>query len=130
MRTRLAAAVAALLLTSAAPAPAPSGWAAFRDAVVEEWFKIDPANVHILRDLGRVTHAMGDLDRSQKTFRALLLQKLGPDAGITKADVYYYLGDLTAKQGDAAKAISMLERAIAEDNAHAEARARLAELKG
>ena len=44
MRTRfVAAAVAALLLTSAAPPPA-TGWAAFRDAFVEEAFRIDPAN--------------------------------------------------------------------------------------
>ena len=44
MRTRFVAAAAALLLTSAAPAPAPADWAAFRDATVEAWFRIDPAN--------------------------------------------------------------------------------------
>ena len=44
MRTRLAAALAALLLTSAAPAPRPAAWPAFRDGVVEQWFRIDPAN--------------------------------------------------------------------------------------
>mgnify|MGYP000858979806 CR=1 FL=1 len=93
-------------------------------------FKIDLTSVPILRDLGRLTHQTGDLDRAQKTFRALLLQKLDPTtAGITKADVYYYLGDISAKQADKPKAISMLERAIAEDKAHDRARALLAELK-
>lgn len=93
-------------------------------------FKIDLTNVHILRDLGRLCHSQGDWARAQKTFRALLLQKLGPDAGISKADVYYYLGDIAAKTDDKRKAISMLERAVAEDKSHAEAAALLAELKG
>ena len=43
MRTRLVVAAAALLLTSAAPAPS-SSWATFRDAYIEGWFRIDPAN--------------------------------------------------------------------------------------
>ncbi len=92
-------------------------------------FKIDLTNVQILRDLGRLCHSQGDWARAQKTFRALLLQKLGPDAGITKADVYFYLGDISAKTDDKRKAISMLERAVAEDPSHAEAAALLAELK-
>jgi uncharacterized protein HemY len=88
-------------------------------------FKIDLTNVGILRDLGKLCHRRGDYDRAQKTFRALLLQKLDADAGITKADVYYYLGDLSAKQGDARKAKSMLQRALAENKEHAEAKALL-----
>ncbi|MEM9070179.1 MAG: tetratricopeptide repeat protein [Myxococcota bacterium] len=92
-------------------------------------FKIDLTNVQILRDLGRLCHAREDWPRAQKTFRALLLQKLGPDAGITKADVYYFLGDISSKTGDTRKAISMLERAVAEQKDHAEAAALLAQLK-
>lgn len=92
-------------------------------------FKIDLTNVAVLRDLGKLTYRTGDYERSQKTFRALLLQKLGPEAGITKGDVYFYLGDMTAKAGDKAKAISMLERAVAEDKGHAEATALIAQLK-
>jgi tetratricopeptide (TPR) repeat protein len=93
-------------------------------------FKIDLTNVAILRDLGKLTHANGDLDRAQKSFRALLLQKLEPDSGIQKADVYYYLGDIAAKQGDARKAITMLERALAEDRGHTQASELLSQLKG
>lgn len=92
-------------------------------------FKVDLTNVTVLRDLGRICMTRGDLDRAQKTFRALLLQKLSAEAGITKADVYFYLGDISAKQGDARKAISMLERAVAEDAAHEAAGALLAQLK-
>jgi tetratricopeptide (TPR) repeat protein len=93
-------------------------------------FKVDLTNVQVLSDLGRLCLTRGDFDRAQKTFRALLLQKLSPDDGITKADVYFCLGDISAKQGDARKAISMLERAVAEDSSHADAAALLAQLKG
>ncbi len=93
-------------------------------------FKVDLTNITVLRDLGRLCMTRGDLDRAQKTFRALLLQKLTGDAGITKADVYFYLGDISAKKGDNRKAISMLERAKAEDSEHAEALELLAQLKG
>jgi tetratricopeptide (TPR) repeat protein len=91
-------------------------------------FKIDLTSVPILRDLGRLCLAKGDLDRAQKTYRALLLQKLGPDAGIQKADVYYRLGEISFKQGDKVKAKAMLERAIAEGGDHPEAKAMLAQL--
>jgi len=99
-------------------------------AAYDAAFKIDLTNVAILRDLGRLTHAHGDLDRAQKSFRALLLQKLEPDSGIQKADVYYYLGDIAVKQDDPRKAITMLERALAEDASHAQASELLAQLKG
>ncbi|MBT8454028.1 MAG: tetratricopeptide repeat protein [Deltaproteobacteria bacterium] len=99
-------------------------------AAYDAAFKIDLTNVAILRDLGKLTHAAGDLDRAQKSFRALLLQKLEPDSGIQKADVYFYLGDIAAKTDDTRKAITMLERALAEDSGHAQAAELLAELKG
>jgi tetratricopeptide (TPR) repeat protein len=92
-------------------------------------FKIDLTNVGVLRDLGRLCHRTGDLDRAQKTFRALLLQKLDHGAGISKADVYFYLGDISAKQGDKSKAISMLQRAVAEDPKHESAQGLLGSLR-
>jgi tetratricopeptide (TPR) repeat protein len=91
-------------------------------------FKIDLTSVPILRDLGRLCLQKGDLERAQKTYRALLLQKLGPDAGIGKADVYCRLGEISLKQGDKIKAKAMLDRAIAEGGEHAEAKALLAQL--
>lgn len=93
-------------------------------------FKVDLTNVAVLRDLGKLCHSQGDFARAQKTFRALLLQKLGPDSGISKADVCYYLGDISARAGETRKAISMLERSLSENREHAEAAALLAQLKG
>lgn len=84
-------------------------------------FRVDLTSVPVLRDLGRLCYTEGDLDRASKTFRALLLQKLGDDAGIRKADVYFYLGNISARQGDTVKARHMLERAVAEDGGHADA---------
>lgn len=75
-------------------------------------FKIDPGSVPVLRDLGVLALDSGDLERAQKTFRALLLQRLEPGSGISKGEVFFYLGDISMRQGDAPKAKQMLERAL------------------
>jgi tetratricopeptide (TPR) repeat protein len=93
-------------------------------------FKIDPGSVGVLRDLGVLAFEVNDLDRAQKTFRALLLQRLDPASGISKGEVFYYLGEISAKQGDRAKALQMFERAIENDPALERARSKLVELKG
>jgi tetratricopeptide (TPR) repeat protein len=98
------------------------------DAAFEHYdaaFKIDLTNAKVLADLGRLSLARDDLARAQKSYRALLLQKLGPDVGIEKADVYFHLGEVSLKQGDKVKAKAMLERAINEAGEHEAARALL-----
>jgi tetratricopeptide (TPR) repeat protein len=93
-------------------------------------FKIDPGSVTVLKDLGVLALETNDLDRAQKTFRALLLQRLDPSIGISKGEVFYYLGEISAKQGDKVKAVQMLERAIENDPSMDRAKAMLTELKG
>jgi golgin subfamily B member 1 len=93
-------------------------------------FKIDPGSVAVLKDLGVLALDTGDLDRAQKTFRALLLQKLDNASGISKGEVFFYLGEISAKQGDKVKAVQMLERAIENEPTLERAKARLSELKG
>ena len=68
-------------------------------AELDAAYKVDLTNVGVLADLGLLAFEQGDLERAQKTFRGLLLQKLDRDAPITKADVYYYLGDISRQQG-------------------------------
>ena len=92
-------------------------------------FKIDPGSVGVLKDLGVLALETNDLDRAQKTFRALLLQRLDPSFGISKGEVFYYLGEISAKQGDKAKAVQMLERAIENEPSLDRAKAMLTELK-
>jgi golgin subfamily B member 1 len=98
-------------------------------AELEAAYKVDLTNVAVLADLGILAYEQGDLERAQKTFRGLLLQKLDRDAPISKADVYFFLGEISRQQGDKAKAISMLERALAEQPTHQRARAVLTSLK-
>ena len=84
----------------------------------------------VLKDLGVLAFETNDFDRAQKTFRALLLQRLEPNVGISKGEVFYYLGEISAKQGDKAKAVQMFERAIENEPTLALARTKLSELKG
>ncbi len=92
-------------------------------------FKIDPGSIGVLRDLGVLAFETDDLERAQKTFRALLLQRLDAHAGISKGEVFYYLGQISAKQGDRAKAAQMFERALENEPTLEQARTKLAELK-
>ncbi len=92
-------------------------------------FKIDPGSVGVLKDLGVLALETNDLDRAQKTFRALLLQRLDPSTGITKGEVFFFLGEISAKQGDKPKAIQMLERALENEPTLERARTKLQELK-
>jgi tetratricopeptide (TPR) repeat protein len=85
-------------------------------------FRNDPQNVTVLRDLGLLALEAGDLERAQKTFRALLLHKLDDGVGITKGQVFMRLGEISLVQNDRVKATQMLERAIENEPALARAR--------
>jgi tetratricopeptide (TPR) repeat protein len=103
-------------------------------------FKIDPGSIGVLRDLGILSLELSGtaadqkakdahIDRAQKTFRALLLQKLDDSSPITKGEVFYYLADISHRQGDDKKALQMLERALDNDKELAPAKELLAKLK-
>jgi hypothetical protein len=93
-------------------------------------FKIDPGSVGVLKDLGILALETNDLDRAQRTFRALLLQRLDASTGITKGEVFFFLGQISAMQGDKPKAVQMLERALENEPTLERARVKLQELKG
>ena len=102
-------------------------------------FKIDPGSIGVLRDLGvlslelsvsddaaiRKTH----MDRAQKTFRALLLQKLDDHSPISKGEVFYYLADISHRDGDDKKAQQMLERSLDANKEFGPAKELLAKIK-
>jgi tetratricopeptide (TPR) repeat protein len=104
-------------------------------------FKIDPGSVSVLRDLGVLALDLADVttsddkardqyvDRASKTFLALLLQKLDATSPISKAEVFFYLGDVSRRQGDTKKATQMLERALDNDKNLERAKELLAQLK-
>ena len=70
-----------------------------------------------------------NIDRAQKTFRALLLQKLDDSSPITKAEVFYYLAEISHRQNDDKKALQMLERSLDANKELAPAKELLAKLK-
>jgi tetratricopeptide (TPR) repeat protein len=90
-------------------------------AAYDAAFKYDLTSIPVLRDLGRLSYERGDYERAQKAFRALLLQRLDEHSLIRKADVYFVLGDIAAREGDNPRAISMAKKAVFEDRTHAEA---------
>ena len=96
---------------------------------LDQAFRINPGDLAILVDLGRLAMETNDLDRAQKTFRALLLQRLDANAPITKAEVFYALGEINHRQGEKQKAIQMLERAVENDPSLQKAQDLLKELK-
>ena len=96
---------------------------------LDQAFKIDPGSVAVLKDLGALALETGDLDRAQKTFRALLLQKLDASSPISKGEVFFHLGDISSRQGDKVKGIQMLERALENDPGLEAARTLLDQLK-
>jgi len=109
-------------------------------ADLEIAFKIDPGSIAILRDLGVLSVEIGEatedkaardahFERAQKTFRALLLQKLDENSPISKAETFYYIGRILHVQGDDKKAIQQLDRAIDADKTFAPAKELLAKIK-
>ncbi len=106
---------------------------------LEVAFKVDPGSIAVLRDLGVLSIDLaettegkvkdGHIDRAQKTFKALLLQKLDDSSPITKGEVFYYLGVISHRQGDDKKAIQMLDRALDASRDLAPAKELLAKLK-
>ena len=97
---------------------------------LDKAFRIEPGNVHILKELGAVSLELNDLKKAQQMFRALLLQKLDDGGPITKAEVFLNLGDVHLRLGEKQKAAQMLERALQTDPGLARAKDLLAQAKG
>ena len=98
-------------------------------AELDQAFRINPGDLGILVDLGRLAIDLNDLEKAQKTFRALLLQRLDARAPITKAEVFFHLGEISHRLGEKQKAIQMLERAIENDATLQKAQELLKQLK-
>lgn len=95
---------------------------------LENAYKLDITNVEVLVSLGKLYYEREDYDKAVKLFRALLLQKLEGDIGISKADVYWYVGDISLKQGDPRKAKGMFARGLDEDKDHERCKEGLAQV--
>lgn len=121
-----------------------------RLAELDQAFRQEPGNVKVLAALGKLALELGDLEKAQRAFRAMLLQRLEPsshtssasesssmhnpfrsqaETPMSKADVFFALGEIHHRLGERAKAINMLERAVDVDPRHGSAQALLRELQ-
>ncbi|MCX5745560.1 MAG: tetratricopeptide repeat protein, partial [Proteobacteria bacterium] len=78
----------------------------------EEALRVNPTDVVTMSGLGRLYFAVEDWEKARKIYQSLVLQNIDADAGITKADVYWALGTIHVKLGQAPKAKSMFQRGL------------------
>jgi pentatricopeptide repeat protein len=95
-----------------------SGDAAAALAAYEEAFRIDPTNVATMAGLGQLHMAAQDWEKARRVYRSMVLQNIDPSLGISKADVYFYLGQIHVQLGENAKAKGMFQRGLDADPNH------------
>jgi tetratricopeptide (TPR) repeat protein len=93
-------------------------------------YRMDSTNIPTLVALGQIYFQQQDWDSARRIYRSMLLQNLDESAGITKADVFFHLGQVHAALGEGAKAKSMFERGLEVDPAHAALTEALEALRG
>lgn len=96
----------------------------------DQAYKMDSTHGPTLVALGRIYVDLQDWQNVRKLFRSMLLQNMDESSGITKAEVFYRLGQSHAELGEKSKAITMFERGLEVDAGHEGLRAALAKVKG
>jgi len=91
-------------------------------------FRIEPGNVHVLKQLGDLAYQTEDYKNAQKMYLALRLQKLDDSSPVTKAEVFCRLGQIHQKLGELPKAKQNFERALQLDESLEDAKRGLEEL--
>lgn len=91
-------------------------------------FRIEPGNVHVLKQLGDLAYETEDYKKAQQMYLALRLQKLDGDSPVSKAQVLCRLGQIHQRLGEGAKAKQMFERALQTDENLEEAKQGLTEV--
>ena len=69
------------------------------------------------------------LKSRQKVFRGLLLQRAESPI-LSKADIYYRMGDIYMQQNDSRRALGMFQRGLEADKNHEDCQRMVDELKG
>jgi tetratricopeptide (TPR) repeat protein len=81
-------------------------------AAYEEAFRVNPTDVATMAGLGRIYMAREAWEKARRVYRSMVLQNLDDDAGVTKAQVYYYLGLIHVALGEPRKAKGMYQRGL------------------
>ena len=98
--------------------------------------RIDPANPEILRTLAELARDDGQLDRAERSYRALLTvlrrqEEIAEDAPISRSEVMFELSKIAVRQGEPDRAKEILESAFElSAESHVEARRLEAALRG
>ena len=79
--------------------------------------RIDPANPEILRTLAELARDDGQLDRAERSYRALLTvlrrqEEIPEDAPISRSEVLFELSQIATRQGESDRAKEILESAF------------------
>jgi pentatricopeptide repeat protein len=101
------------------------GLAAEATTAYEEAFRVDPTNVRTMAGLGKLYMDAQNWDKARRVYRSMVLQNIDPSLGVSKADVYFHLGQIHAALEETPKAKDMFKRALSTDKNHAQARAAL-----
>jgi tetratricopeptide (TPR) repeat protein len=91
--------------------------------------QIDPSHAPTLTALGRLYSAASDWEKARGIYRKMLLQNLDPAGGVTKADVYLFLGEIHEHLNEGPKALGMYERGLELDMGHQKLKEALARVK-
>jgi tetratricopeptide (TPR) repeat protein len=89
-------------------------------AAYEEAFRVNPTDVATMAGLGRIYMAREAWEKARRVYRSMVLQNLDDDAGVTKAQVYYYLGLIHVALGEPRKAKGMYQRGLEMEPQNAE----------
>ncbi|HTE55295.1 MAG TPA: tetratricopeptide repeat protein [Kofleriaceae bacterium] len=81
-------------------------------AAYEEAFRIDPTSVETMIGLGRLHVDRREWDKARRVYRSLVLQNVDASVGMSKAEVYYWLGVVHVELGEKDKAKGMFQRAL------------------
>ncbi|MBP9088028.1 MAG: tetratricopeptide repeat protein, partial [Kofleriaceae bacterium] len=86
-------------------------------AEMEQASKMDANNINSQKELAEITRAVGQLDKAERSYRALLLvvrrQPPGDDeAAVGQSEVLFELHKLAAQRGEAEQAKELLESAL------------------
>jgi tetratricopeptide (TPR) repeat protein len=92
-------------------------------------FQIDATHPPTLMALGRLHMQASEWEKARKFYRSLLLQRIDPETGVSKAEVYFRLGEIHERLGEVPKAKGMYERGLEIDAGHASLRAALGRLQ-
>ena len=93
-------------------------------------YQIDPTHAPTLIALGRMHTSQGEWEKARRVYRSMLLQNFDAEYGVSKADIYFALGQIHEKVNEAAKAIGMYERGLELAPDHKDIKEALARARG